>query len=249
MRTRIPALATLLALPLAAYLPVCRRLSAVALLSFPFLLISCGDGGTTGPEPAHTLTVTKAGTGSGTVTSTPAGIDCGSACSASYGSGTTVTLTATAATGSTFGGWSGGGCSGTGTCQVTMDAAKTVTATFLTFAGTWPATLGNGRGSFTFVVSGTEVTSLWWSFWHEYTQPGGGYCKTTVTCPEGAICATPTTATITGMELVITRDPHYSLSGTFSSADAVSGSITYTITSDIPECGTTQTTTWTANRN
>jgi len=33
-------------------------------------------------------------------------------------------------TGSTFTGWSGGGCSGTGTCTVMIDAAKTVTATF-----------------------------------------------------------------------------------------------------------------------
>ena len=32
--------------------------------------------------------------------------------------------------GSTFTGWSGGGCSGTGTCTVTVSAATTVTATF-----------------------------------------------------------------------------------------------------------------------
>jgi hypothetical protein len=41
-----------------------------------------------------------------------------------------VTLTATAASGSTFAGWSGGGCSGTGTCTVTMTADKSVTANF-----------------------------------------------------------------------------------------------------------------------
>ncbi|MFN2590153.1 MAG: hypothetical protein ABR518_05240 [Actinomycetota bacterium] len=41
-----------------------------------------------------------------------------------------MTLTATAASGSTFTGWSGA-CSGTAaTCTVTMDAAKTATATF-----------------------------------------------------------------------------------------------------------------------
>jgi uncharacterized repeat protein (TIGR02543 family) len=40
-----------------------------------------------------------------------------------------VTLTASADTGSTFTGW-GGACSGTANCVVTMDAAKTVTATF-----------------------------------------------------------------------------------------------------------------------
>ncbi len=32
--------------------------------------------------------------------------------------------------GSTFTGWSGGGCSGTGTCQVTLNSDTTVTATF-----------------------------------------------------------------------------------------------------------------------
>ena len=60
-----------------------------------------------------TLTVVKAGTGSGTVTSSPAGITCGSTCSALFASGTSVTLTATADSGSTFAGWSGEGCSGT----------------------------------------------------------------------------------------------------------------------------------------
>ncbi len=78
----------------------------------------------------YTLTAVKAGTGAGTVTSSPAGINCGSDCSEPYVVGTGVTLTAAPSTGSTFTGWSGGGCIGTGTCMVTMDAAKTVTATF-----------------------------------------------------------------------------------------------------------------------
>jgi len=77
-----------------------------------------------------TLTVTKAGNGSGTVTSSPPGINCGATCSAVYDSGTVVTLTATADAGSTVTG--GSGCdavSGT-TCTVTMSAARAVTATF-----------------------------------------------------------------------------------------------------------------------
>jgi Divergent InlB B-repeat domain len=76
------------------------------------------------------LSVTKEGTGAGTVTSSPAGINCGSECSEEYEEGTEVTLSASAAEGSTFTGWSGSGCSGTGTCKVTMSAAKSVTATF-----------------------------------------------------------------------------------------------------------------------
>jgi hypothetical protein len=76
------------------------------------------------------LTVSKAGTGSGTITSTPAGISCGTSCSGIYASGTALTLTATPAPGSTFAGWSGGGCTGTGSCTVTLNAATEVTATF-----------------------------------------------------------------------------------------------------------------------
>jgi len=82
------------------------------------------------PQPTHTLTVTKSGTGAGTVTSTPAGIDCGGTCSAPFNANAVVSLSQTASTGSVFAGWGGGACSGTGACQVTMDAAKSVTATF-----------------------------------------------------------------------------------------------------------------------
>ena len=78
---------------------------------------------------SNTMTVTKAGTGTGSVTSEPAGINCGSSCGASYDYNTVVTLTAAPAPGSTFTGWSGA-CTGTGSCIVTMDAARAVTATF-----------------------------------------------------------------------------------------------------------------------
>lgn len=79
---------------------------------------------------AYRLTVLKAGSGDGTVTSLPGGIDCGAVCSADYASGKVVTLTASPTGGSSFTGWTGTGCSGTGSCVVTMDAAKSVTATF-----------------------------------------------------------------------------------------------------------------------
>ena len=77
----------------------------------------------------YTLSVTRAGTGTGTVTSSAGGINCGSTCTASLASGTSVTLTATAAAGSTFAGW-GGACTGSGSCVVSMTAARAVTATF-----------------------------------------------------------------------------------------------------------------------
>ena len=81
-------------------------------------------------EPLSTLTVNKTGTGSGVVTSDPAGIDCGSTCSYAFPNSTSITLTATAATGSSFTGWNGGGCSGIGICTVNMAASTSVTANF-----------------------------------------------------------------------------------------------------------------------
>jgi Divergent InlB B-repeat domain len=77
-----------------------------------------------------TLTVSVSGTGKGTVSSTPTGISCGTDCTETYGSGLLVTLSAAAASGSTFGGWSGGGCAGTGTCTLTGNTPVTVGATF-----------------------------------------------------------------------------------------------------------------------
>ncbi|GAB1386194.1 hypothetical protein MASR1M59_13420 [Melaminivora sp.] len=76
------------------------------------------------------LGVTLGGAGQGTVTSAPAGINCGSTCSGNYTAGTQVTLTAVASTGSQFVGWNGGGCSGTGTCTVTLASSTQVTANF-----------------------------------------------------------------------------------------------------------------------
>jgi virginiamycin B lyase len=84
----------------------------------------------TAPITQHSLAVSKSGSGSGTVTSAPPGIRCGTTCSATFASGSQVTLSASPAPGSTFTGWTGSGCSGTGTCIVTMSSDRTATATF-----------------------------------------------------------------------------------------------------------------------
>ena len=76
------------------------------------------------------MQVALAGDGGGTVSSDPSGIDCGGDCSQLFNFGTTVTLATAPDTDSTFTGWSGGGCSGTGACVVTMTGARNVTATF-----------------------------------------------------------------------------------------------------------------------
>jgi CARDB protein/List-Bact-rpt repeat protein/centrosomal CEP192-like protein/fibronectin type III domain protein len=93
------------------------------------------SGGSSAPP---LLSVSRSGSGSGTVTSAPSGISCGSDCTQGYTAGTRVTLTARAASGSRFTGWSGGGCSGTGTCSVTVSSVMGVTATFA------PASTGGG---------------------------------------------------------------------------------------------------------
>ena len=104
---------------------------------------------------SYTLTVTKAGTGSGAVTSSPAGISCGADCSEPYSSGTVVTLSAAAATGSNFSGWTGD-CTGTGACTVTMTAARTVGATFTIQRNTLTATTPtHGTISGTGIACGT----------------------------------------------------------------------------------------------
>jgi hypothetical protein len=79
---------------------------------------------------SYTLAVSETGNGSGLVTSSPSGINCEPSCSASYISGTPVTLTAQVATGSDFAGWSGCDTASGATCSLTMNAAKSVTASF-----------------------------------------------------------------------------------------------------------------------
>lgn len=110
------------------------------------------------------LNVIRAGTGQGGVTSNPVGIDCANfICSASFGSGTSIVLTATPNSGSTFTGWSGAGCTGTGTCTVIMNAETSVTATFSLPAPTTfalnVALTGTGQGLVTSTPSGINCAS------------------------------------------------------------------------------------------
>ncbi len=73
---------------------------------------------TTVASASYALTVIKSGTGSGTVTSIPPGISCGTDCTEAQAAGTVITLVATADSGSTFAGWSGGGCTGADNCVI-----------------------------------------------------------------------------------------------------------------------------------
>jgi Divergent InlB B-repeat domain/RTX calcium-binding nonapeptide repeat (4 copies) len=129
--------------------------------------------------PGRILTVSTAGTGGGTVTSSPSGINCGSDCAETYLDGQSVTLTATPDATSTFTGWSGSGCSGTGNCVLTMNADKSVTATFtrITFNLHVDRTMPNGS-------SGTVTSS-----------PSGINCGSD--CDESYVTGTEVTLTAT----------------------------------------------------
>jgi hypothetical protein len=106
--------------------------------------------------PGRVLTVSKTGEGHGTVTSVPPGIDCGLDCSEVFPEGTPVTLTAVADVGSTFDGWSGGGCTGTGTCMITMNTDTAVTASFSTPSS--GCTYSISPKTYTFPTNGGTIT-------------------------------------------------------------------------------------------
>jgi hypothetical protein len=145
---------------------------------------------TVSADTAPQLTVSKSGTGTGSVTSSPAGIDCGSSCSSVFSPGTQVTLTATPDTGSTFTGWSGGGCSGTGTCQVTLNSDTAITAAFDTSGGVGGGTSGapdvttgsahNVTGSGATVTGLVDPNGTDTSYWFEYGPTTDYGSKTTV---------------------------------------------------------------------
>ncbi len=124
-------------------------------------VVSGIDGEVSALQPL--LTVREAGTGAGSVESETFGISCHESCSEVFPVGEKLALAATPAEGSTFVGWSGGGCSGTGKCEVTLDASVEVTATFTANPPPPPppATLtvkraGTGSGSVASTPAGVE---------------------------------------------------------------------------------------------
>ncbi len=123
---------------------------------------------------AYKLKIIKTGKkqGTGNVTSIPAGIDCGATCQNIYPSGTTVTLSAVPDSGSSFTGWTPKSlCSGTDPCTVTMNTARTVTATFsgspTSGTDTVPPSV---PGLLSFSWTGRTQVKL---YWYESTDTGG----------------------------------------------------------------------------
>jgi uncharacterized repeat protein (TIGR02543 family) len=141
----------------------------------------------------------------------------------SYASGTVVTVTATPNTGFAFAGWTGA-CSGTGACIVTMDADKTVGATFtvvstthtLTTSATTGGTVTPATGSY---ASGTVVTVT--------ATPSSGYVFTGWSGVGAGTCTGTTTP------CTVVMDADKTLQAVFEST-----STTYTLTTSAGTGGT-----------
>jgi hypothetical protein len=105
----------------------------------------------------YTLTVTKAGVGTGTVLSAslPGGIDCGLDCQEIINANTVLSLNAIADPGSFFAGWSGDAVGIANPLTVTMDSNKNITANFITTPAA--ATLVSPSGS----ITDTTPTYTW----------------------------------------------------------------------------------------
>jgi len=141
----------------------------------------------------NNLTVTKTGQGYGTVISNPAAINCGSNCSGQFAEGSNVSLIAQPDNGYTFTGW-GGACSGIGTCVVTMDSEKSVSATFAplrvltvtkTGSGTItsiPAKISCGSACSSQFLDGSTVTLIAQPDYGYAFAGWGGVCSGTGTC-------------------------------------------------------------------
>ncbi|MCX5790558.1 MAG: hypothetical protein NTX64_18980 [Elusimicrobia bacterium] len=110
------------------------------------------------------FSLTVSVSGAGAVSSSSPGIsNCsstGGTCTAELQLGAQIALTATANGGSTFSGWSGGGCLGTGTCTVTMAAARSVTAMFAPIIQLRVGSNGAGSGTIASSPSGIDCGAI-----------------------------------------------------------------------------------------
>jgi GH25 family lysozyme M1 (1,4-beta-N-acetylmuramidase) len=137
------------------------------------------------PVTIRGLTV-SVGSPGGVVTTAPSRFACSSTCSANFDPGTLVTLTATP-NGAVFLGW-GGACSGTaGTCTVTMDADRSVMASFATDTTPPTATIAPRRGAagpvtatFSEIVHGVTRSNL------VLGAEAGSAVAASLTCRSGA---------------------------------------------------------------
>ena len=114
-------------------------------------------------ESYFNLRYSKDGTGRGDIAMSPSGTSPGceaTSCTVQYKEVVQVTLTATPAPGSVFKGWTGAGCSGTGSCTVTMSSDQQVTATFeeLELFKLFSYEYGSGEGRLVITPQGASST-------------------------------------------------------------------------------------------
>ena len=149
--------------------------------------------------PLFTLTVnaTRNGTATGTITSTPTAINCAAPGSCSAPLSGNVVLSPSPGFLSVFSGWSGGGCSGTPPCTVTMDASKSVTGNFT--QATPPGALqnvvaapGNNGATITFNAPASDGGS-------PITNYGGNCSATGQTTVFAGGSSSPTPLVLSGM--------------------------------------------------
>jgi CSLREA domain-containing protein len=191
-----------------------------------------------GPTTTRVLTLTKAGTGSGTVEGTTefgVVVNCGSDCSETVPDGKSVGLAATAMTGSAFAGWSGA-CTGTGACNVTMDSAKNVTATFTlnTYTVT-PSAGANGT-----IAPNTPQTVNHGATTSFTVTPLAGYAASVGgTCGGNLAGATYTTNPITADCTVVASFTQNTFQLTVTKLGAGTGLIASTVPFNAINCGST----------
>ena len=150
-------------------------------------MINSFNSSTSSTSTIFTLTVTKSGDGTGVVSSDEQqGIDCGGVCTQVYASGTVVTLTVAPDPNSNFSDtWSGAGCSGNGSCIVTVTGNTIVNAN-LSLNAPSGGTTGTISGT---VFSGSQVTG---------TLSGGSLGSTVSGTITGGSVGSSLSGTVTG---------------------------------------------------
>ena len=130
----------------------CYRVNAFSSAgASPYTSVTCGF-------TKATLSLVSAGAGQ--ITSSPTGINCTVNCNVQVAGNSNVTLTATAAAGSVFAGWSGA-CGGTGSCTLTTNSQKSVTANFALSAAPINSFVRQQYLNFLDREPGSAETSAW----------------------------------------------------------------------------------------
>ncbi len=139
------------------------------------------------------LTVNIAGTGGGTVSGT--GLTCsGRTCTGQYPAGTQVQLTATPDANSAFQSWSGCTSTSGASCQVTVNQAATVTATFKAdplakFVGNWTNVDPSSPGIIRVQLDRAGATTMTLHVWASCSPSPCDWGTTTATLTNGQLHA------------------------------------------------------------